>query len=216
MNILKSIKPALSSISHYYNLSFSSTLKVTSKLGKRALSKMSSLVIAPGIIFLVGVLLYHLFFRKTPEPLLPLPPGPDPLPILGNIRDGPPPGMPEYQHWLSFKDKYGPISSITVFGQTAVIIHDREAIIELLERASLKTSARPEFKFSTMCGYGRYLSLQQYNNQFRLHRKLVHQGIGTKALASQYTDIQDVESKRFLFRVLIDPLNLFRHIRTYG
>ncbi|KAL7790345.1 cytochrome P450 [Trichoderma ceciliae] len=175
---------------------------------------MSRLAIAQGIVFLIGILIYRLFFQKKSKLLLPLPPGPDPLPILGNIRDGPPPGEPEYQHWLSFKDKYGPISSITVLGRTVVIIHDKEAITELLEKSSLKTSARPQLKFSTMCGFSRYLTLIQYNDQFRLYRKLIHQQIGTKSLASQYTDIQDIESKRFLLRVLIDPLSLFEHIRT--
>ncbi|KAH6606234.1 hypothetical protein Trco_005387 [Trichoderma cornu-damae] len=157
---------------------------------------MSSLAVAPGILFLIGILLYHLFFREKPGIRLPLPPGPDPLPILGNIRDGPPPGVPDYQHWLSFKDKYGPISSMTVLGQTAIIIHDKEAITELLEKTSLRTSARPKFKFSTMCGFGQYVTLLQYNDQYRLYRKLIHQQIGTKSLASQYADIQDVESKR--------------------
>lgn len=177
---------------------------------------MSSLAIAQGTILLIGILIYCLFFRKKPEVLLPLPPGPDGLPILGNIRDGAPPGEPEYQHWLSFKDKYGPISSITVLGQTIVIVHDQGAITELLEKASLKTSNRPQFDFINMCGYGQWMSLLQYNDQLRLHRKLVHQQIGTKNLASHYADIYNIESKRFLFRVLKDPSNLFKHIRTYG
>lgn len=176
---------------------------------------MSGVAIAQGIIVLISIIIYQIFFRKKPGLLLPLPPGPNPLPLLGNILDGPPSRTPEYQHWLSFKDKYGPISSITVLGQTAVIVHDKEAITELLEKASLKTSSRPQFKFSNMCGFDKYLTLLQYDDQFRLYRKLIHQQIGTKHLASQYADIQDVESKRFLLQVLTDPLNLFDHIRTY-
>ncbi|KAJ4858734.1 cytochrome p450 domain-containing protein [Trichoderma breve] len=111
---------------------------------------MSNFVIAQGIIVLIGVLVYSLFFRKKREALLPLPPGPKPIPILGNIRDGPPPGVPEFEHWVTFKDKYGPINS----------------------------------------------------------------QLGTKHLASQYVDTQDVESKRFLLRILMDPLHLFKHIKT--
>ena len=58
---------------------------------------------------LVGALLsYYLIFRKVSGP--PLPPGPKPLPTVGNVLDLPPKGVPEYQHWLTFKDKYGPLA----------------------------------------------------------------------------------------------------------
>ncbi|KAL7954630.1 cytochrome P450 [Trichoderma compactum] len=175
---------------------------------------MSNFIIAQGIIVLIGVLVYSLFFRGK-RALLPLPPGPKPLPILGNIRDIPPKGVPDFLHWLTFKDKYGPISSITILGQTVVLLHDIDAATELLEKKeSLKTSGRPSFTFAQMCGYDRHLSLTQYNDDFRLKRKLLHQQIGTKLLASQYTGIQDVEVKRFLLRLLNKPGDLFNHVRS--
>lgn len=176
---------------------------------------MSNFLIAQGIIVLIGVLVYSLFFRKKQEALLPLPPGPKPLPILGNIRDGPAPGVPEFEHWLTFKDKYGPINYLSVLNQKWILLHDKEDAIELLEKMSLKTSSRPQLNFMLMCGYGRWLSGMQYNDQFRLSRKLVHKQLGTKFLASQFVDTQDVESKRFLLRILMDPSHLFKHIKTY-
>ncbi|KAL6698552.1 cytochrome P450 [Trichoderma pleuroticola] len=176
---------------------------------------MSNLVIAQGIIVLIGVLIYSLFFRKKQDGLLPLPPGPKPVPILGNVRDGPPEGMPHFLHWLTFKDKYGPISSITVLGQTVVFLHDKDAAVELLEKkTSLKTSGRPTFIFSQMSGCGKQMPFLQYDDELRLYRKLVHQQFGTKLLASQHSHVQDVEVKRFLLRVLNEPGNLFNHIRA--
>ncbi|KAL7937811.1 cytochrome P450 [Trichoderma chlorosporum] len=174
---------------------------------------MSNLIIVQGVVVLVVFFIYRLFFRKESE-FLPLPPGPKPIPILGNIRDAPSPDVPEFEHWLSYKDKYGPIISITVLGQTSVMIFNKAACIELLEKSSLKTASRPQMNFLNMCGYDRWLSLMPYNNQHRLYRKLIHQQIGTKRLSTQYVDIQDVESKRLLLRVLVDPQHLFRHIRT--
>ncbi|KAL6867809.1 cytochrome P450 [Trichoderma novae-zelandiae] len=175
---------------------------------------MSNLAVAQGVVVLIGVLVYYLFFRKRTTTLLPLPPGPAPLPILGNIRDAPPPGTPEYEHWLPFKDKYGPISSITTLGQTVVVIYDEEIITEAMEKASLKTAGRPRFPFAAMCGYDRFFALLQYGDQFRLYRKVIHQQLGTKNLAAQYKDTQDVESRRFLWRILREPDHLFTHIRT--
>ncbi|UKZ80869.1 hypothetical protein TrVFT333_008634 [Trichoderma virens FT-333] len=175
---------------------------------------MSNFAIAQAIIVLIGVLLYSLSFRKKREVLLPLPPGPKPLPIIGNVRDVPPQEVPEFQHWLSFKDKYGPISSITILGQTLIMIHDKDAAVELLEKESLKTSSRPQMNFAILCGYNRWLSMMPYDDNHRLYRKYIHQQVGTNVLASQYLDVQDLESKRFLLRVLMDPDNLFRHIKA--
>ncbi|KAL7956852.1 cytochrome P450 [Trichoderma compactum] len=177
---------------------------------------MSNFAIAQGIIVLIGILVYYLFFRKKREALLPLPPGPKPLPILGNIRDAPAPGQPEFEYWLTLKEKYGLISSITVLGRTQIFIHDQEAITELLEKSSLKTASRPQMNFSDLCGYDRWLSLMPYGNEHRFLRKIIHQQLGTKLLSTQYVDIQDVESKRFLLRALMDPTHLFRHAETEG
>jgi hypothetical protein len=76
-----------------------------------------------------------------------LPPGPKGLPLIGNINDLPPPDVPEYQHWLQHREKYGPLSSITVLGQVIVIIHDKEVAIELMERRASRYSGRPTMKF---------------------------------------------------------------------
>ncbi|GAM34537.1 hypothetical protein TCE0_015r02182 [Talaromyces pinophilus] len=134
---------------------------------------------------LVGALLsYHLIFRKNSGP--PLPPGPKPLPIIGNVLDLPPKGVPEYQHWLTFKDKYGPLSSITILGQTLIIIQDSKIAHDLLEKNSQKASGRP------------YCCLR----------------IGTRAVTERFRDIEDVESKRILLRTLAAPNDVFEHIKT--
>jgi hypothetical protein len=76
-----------------------------------------------------------------------LPPGPRGIPFIGNINDLPPPGVPQYQHWLQHKERYGPLSSITVLGQTMIIVHDKEVAFELMEKRASKYSGRPIMKF---------------------------------------------------------------------
>lgn len=78
----------------------------------------------------------------------PLPPGPKGLPFLGNIRDLPPPGTLEWPHWQSHKEKYGPITSVTVLGQHFVILHDRQVITDLLETRAMKSASRPKLVFA--------------------------------------------------------------------
>ncbi|KAG6000837.1 hypothetical protein E4U21_004951 [Claviceps maximensis] len=160
----------------------------------------------------LGIVLYYPPCRS--KATLRLPPGPRGLPIVGNVFDLPPSGMPEYEHWLKLKDTYGPISSINVFGTTMVILHSREAVHELLVKNASKTSARPMFRFASMCGLGNLTPNVTSGPVHRGHRKLIHQQMGTKLLAQKYSPLQDVESKRLLLRAMNDPADLINHVKT--
>ncbi|KAK1242910.1 hypothetical protein MKX08_005722 [Trichoderma sp. CBMAI-0020] len=167
-----------------------------------------------GGFVLVGCIIYHQFFRKK-DALLSLPPGPKALPIIGNLLDLPPTGTPEFQHWLPFKDVYGPLTSVTVLGQTMVIIQDKQAAHEIMNEMSLKTSSRPKAVFAyELCGFEDFTSGKAYDATFRLHRKVMHQQAGTKLLAGRFNEIQDTESRHLLQRILDDPENLVKHFRT--
>ena len=75
-----------------------------------------------------------------------LPPGPRPLPFIGNLLDLP--KDHEWLHWVKHKDAYGPISSVSLFGQTVVILNDLQAAIELFERRSGIYVNRPSLTFA--------------------------------------------------------------------
>ncbi|MBE3049577.1 cytochrome P450 [Candidatus Bathyarchaeota archaeon] len=115
---------------------------------------MATSSFAPWAVAIIASYIVHRFVSSARRHRR-FPPGPTPLPLIGNLRDFPNDGdgLPDYEHWLKHK-KYGPISSVTAFGQTAVIIHDREAAQVILERMALKTSGRPTSFFgSDICGY---------------------------------------------------------------
>lgn len=172
-----------------------------------------SQVIGGVLAIAISWILYNAILKDTNN--LPLPPGPKGLPIIGNIQHLPPPGMPEYIHWAKHKPLYGPISSITVLGQTMVVLQDRQIFHDLLEKQSIKTSMRSDMPFGNgMCGFGKYLPSQQYDETFRLHRKMIHQQMGTDKTASRFSHVQDVESRRFLLRVLDNPKGLLHHLAT--
>lgn len=165
-----------------------------------------------GIIALVGYVAYHHSTQKTQRTL---PPGPKPLPILGNIRDFPPDGTPEYQHWMKHKDLYGGISSVTVMGMTLVIIHDKKMAHDLLEQSASKTSGRPTMVMANkLCGYESIVLCQGYNPTFRRYRSYLHQTIGTKASAAQFRDVQEIEVNRQLVRALNEPGKWLEHFKT--
>lgn len=165
------------------------------------------------VSLLLGYFVYDTYFNRNDRKRLP--PGPKPLPVVGNIRDLPPSDALEYQHWLKHKDLYGPISSVTVMGLTLVPIHNRQVAHELLNKAAGKTSGRPEMIFANkLCGYDSIILFKGYNDTFRLYRKLLHQELGTAALSSQFREVQELEAKRQLVRALNEPEKLLEHYKT--
>lgn len=143
-----------------------------------------------------------------------LPPGPIQWPIVGNLSDLPPKGLPGYQHWQKHR-VYGPITSVTVMGQTVVAVHDKIAAHDILDKRSRGTSSRPSMEFGhKLCGYENLLPIQPFGNTYRRRRKLVHRQFGTKAAVIPYQTIQDEESRRNALRILNRPEELVEHMKT--
>ncbi|KAF3295955.1 hypothetical protein TWF132_000500 [Orbilia oligospora] len=145
---------------------------------------------------------------------LPLPPGPTGLPILGNIANLPPPGSPEWQHWLKHKDLYGPISSVTVFGQTIILIHSKDIASELLDKRSAKYSSRPFMHFtSEMVGYKHMMGMMDYNDHLRIQRKMTAKRIGSKSLITGFLSSIELQVRRFLQQTMNSPENLHKNLQ---
>ncbi|KAH8696732.1 putative cytochrome P450 oxidoreductase OrdA-like protein [Talaromyces proteolyticus] len=160
-------------------------------------------------------LVYKIIFHFKSAKRLPLPPGPKPNLLLGNLNDLPKPGEQEWLHWLKHKDLYGGISSITVMGQPLVILHDVRLAFELLEKRSAKHSSRPKQTFAgEMCGWENSLGLSPYNSRFRALRKNMTKVLGSQVASTRFNPLQEVEAGHFLLRVLNDPENFTEHIRT--
>ncbi|KAH8105630.1 cytochrome P450 [Phellopilus nigrolimitatus] len=145
----------------------------------------------------------------------PLPPGPKPKPIVGNLLDLPPPGTYEWLHWAKHKELYGPISSVTVMGQTIIILNELELANELLDKMSAVYSDRPVLVFGgIMVGWENALPLLRYGERFRMIRKTLHHTIGSNFAMRKYYDIEEREVRRFLLKVLLKPEELSEHVRN--
>lgn len=161
-------------------------------------------------LYVLNELVFELGSRK-----LPLPPGPKGLPLVGNVKDLPPSGEREYLHWFKFKDVYGPINSVTVLGQTMIILHDRDLACELMEKRAVLHSGRPVMTFLNSCGWERGVGAQQNNTSFKAQRKHIFQQIGTKNSVSKFWGLQEIVVGRFLWRANKDHgRNLEQHIKT--
>ena len=163
------------------------------------------------LVACLGLLAYQQLCKRKAD--YRLPPGPKPLPVVGNVLDLPPKGEPEFLHWFKHKDTYGPISSITIMGLPLVIFHDKQAAHAVMGKKAQKTSARPQLNFATLCGFENFLITHQYNNTYRKHRKMVHQQIGTKSLSAGFHPVQEKEALHFTLQTLHDPDNVLKHLK---
>jgi len=159
-------------------------------------------------IFAIG----KLFQARQNASRLPLPPGPKGLPLVGNLRDMPPRNTFAAYHWAKHKDLYGPISCLSILGDTIIVINDAQIAFELFEKQSLKFSGRPSLEFATMVGFGQSTGGLPYDETLRAHRKQFARIIGTQASVSQFDKLQETEVAHFLLHLLDDPENLENHI----
>ncbi|PYH85331.1 cytochrome P450 [Aspergillus uvarum CBS 121591] len=170
-------------------------------------------------LFILFPALYLYFFvvlagrwRNRP----PLPPGPKSMiPWIGNLDALPRIGQKEYLHWLRHRDLYGPISSVTVMGQTFVILNDVSLAFEMLETRGAIYSSRPRQVFcGDMVGWSQSVALSPYSERLRIHRKSTMRVFGSPTAASRFEPMQEKEAAHFLARILESPDDLVEHIRS--
>ncbi|KAF2819467.1 cytochrome P450 [Ophiobolus disseminans] len=165
------------------------------------------------LFFILVVYLVGRFYRSRKN-VLQLPPGPKGLPLLGNINDLPKDKVPEWQHWLAHKDKYGPISSLTVLGNTFVVLNSADAALELLKDRAAIHSGRPILQFGgAMLGWDNTIGLQQPSAIFKQHRRNIAKIASSAASTRVFDRIQEEEAAHFLLNLLESPDELFDHIR---
>ncbi|ETS81249.1 hypothetical protein PFICI_06251 [Pestalotiopsis fici W106-1] len=178
------------------------------------ITQTSTRVLLWGAVVLGAWTLQKLFFTKQQQQQLPLPPGPKGLPLLGNIRDLPPPGVPEWRHWIQHKDRYGPLSSVTALGTTMILIHDKDIALELMEKRSAKYSGRPFQRFAQeTCGFGALPAFQQNGHKFRSQRRLMAAQMGSRSSMTKFQSAIEFQVRHFLLNAMNNPEDLEQHLQ---
>ncbi|KAG2151901.1 cytochrome P450 [Suillus cothurnatus] len=157
----------------------------------------------------VGVYLVKQVFKKNPAPY---PPGPPGLPLIGNVLD-----MPRIRPWLTLAGwgkKYGDISHVEVLGQHTMVLNSYKTAMDMLDKKSSIYSDRPVLPMAgELVGWKHILGLSPYGDRFRRYRKNFHRAIGSRAAFDIYNSVEEIETRRFLKRVLTKPDQLQEHVR---
>jgi hypothetical protein len=101
---------------------------------------MASLVtLAPYVAGTVAGILALVVLRRRHKQLLP--PGPKPLPFIGNLLD-----LPKDKAWLTYhqwNERYGNVICVDALGQKIIILGSAAAVDDLIEKRGAVYSDRP-------------------------------------------------------------------------
>ncbi|KAI0251161.1 cytochrome P450 [Lactifluus subvellereus] len=156
--------------------------------------------------FLVALRTFRDYQRRRG---IPYPPGPRPLPIVGNLFD-----LPKEFLWLAFTQlskKHGDILSLHIFGRVLVVLSSHKAIKDLLERRGDIYSDRPVIPIYKMMDWEWSLSLTKYGESWRLSRRLIDRGLRPGPVAA-YRPMQQMKTRLLLTRILASPHQWEAHV----
>lgn len=135
-------------------------------------------------------ILYLLCTRKR----LHVPPGPRPLPFIGNLHQA-----PRSNPWLEFEKwhkTYGPILSFKLGQQTFVLLGTHKIAHDLLDRRSAIYSSRPRSIVAGECttkGFG--IIFLPYGAKWRTHHRIQAEFVNPR-VSQRYSRLQDVETRQ--------------------
>ncbi|KAG1748839.1 cytochrome P450 [Suillus paluster] len=152
-------------------------------------------------------LVKQVFSKKNPAPY---PPGPPGWPLVGNLMD-----MPhiKYGEYLPFFQNHA-LHSSRLLGQRIIVLNSAKTATDILDKKSAVYSDRPVLPMGgELVGFKHILPLLPCGDRFRRYRKHFHHVIGSHAALDIYNQIEEVETHRFLKRVLANPDQLQTHVR---
>jgi hypothetical protein len=143
------------------------------------------------------------------------PPGPFPLPLIGNTHL-----LPDEKPWIYFeklaKQYDSPMITFWTGRRPTIWICDAWAASELLDKRAAIYASRPRMVVFSELGAGQSnLVNMYYGDRWRLHRKLTHMGVGLQQVRN-YRGFQNDESKVVAFDLLHEPKEYVKHFERYA
>ncbi|GJJ15427.1 hypothetical protein Clacol_009704 [Clathrus columnatus] len=169
-------------------------------------------ILSDPIIYTIAIcstIWFILFQKSHPQRVESLPPGPKPLPILGNAHQIPTKNIQEvYSKWRKL---YGGIVHVTVGKQHIVLLNTPRHAFGLLEKQGKIYSHRPSSVMIKMAGLDTTWTLSPYGDTVRHFRKLGRYIMGPQAIG-KYEPVQEDEARSFVRALIDSPDELLSHV----
>ncbi|KAG1857933.1 cytochrome P450 [Suillus tomentosus] len=144
---------------------------------------------------------------------LPLPPGPKPLPIMGNFLQ-----LNIARPWLTYthwRKKYGDLIYFRLLGLDFIVVNSEKVARALMDQRSAIYSDRPFIATNELFGVDfSTVMLPYHGTDWRLHRKMFHHALRLES-ASCYHHIHTKRVRALLKDLLDDPSHFEIHIQRY-
>ncbi|KIJ96361.1 hypothetical protein K443DRAFT_10697 [Laccaria amethystina LaAM-08-1] len=161
-------------------------------------------------LFLFSIVRRRNAQKKANPHGLPYPPGPKPLPVLGNLFDLA--RENESQAYLRLAHKYGDLVFLTVLGKNVLFVNSFKTANDLFEKRSSNYSDRAESQMVNLMGWDWSFGHMRYGYRWRSHRRMFHQYF-QQSVAHTHWPVQKREVHALLRRLLDSPQNLINHLR---
>ncbi|KAL4762922.1 cytochrome P450 [Aspergillus foveolatus] len=142
------------------------------------------------------------------------PPGPKPLPLIGNLNLIPP--SKAFLLFHQWTKKYGPIIGLKFGPTNVVVLNNWKDVQELLEKRGHIYSSRPDNYIANelICKNHTHILFAPYGDGWKALRKAA-QGLFTPRELAGVLPIQEAEATQTAFDLIRSPERYYEHIQRY-
>ncbi|KAJ8581526.1 cytochrome P450 [Rhizopogon salebrosus TDB-379] len=171
--------------------------------------RLATLAVLPASLVVITALRQFIANRQHK----PLPPGPKPLPVLGNILS-----IDAQEPWLTYaewRDAYGDLVFVRILDQEVVVINSQHVAEDLLDKRSRIYSDRPYLATLEPFGWTHNFAFAPYGDVWRLSRRLFHQTF-RHVSALKFRPLQLRRARQMIVNLIDDPERYNSHFATFS